>query len=214
MPYSGLRYSTHWQGFFRDNTEAESSCWPCQRLQKSSRKKGGAEKSQETSDPALFLHKTGSVTLDKYWNPLGFDFLACQVGKQHLFANLSGFWRSNKSQEMCFEKHRPCSDAKDDWDVAAGKSFYLCVLRSTISKGKPISLPTSQPLHWRAKPRRGRSWGLPALLCQSLLLVLPPFNATCSESLCNWANTNINLLLQHATYYSESYFYESFLPPL
>jgi len=68
-----------------------------QRLWKECGKNGGDGKSQETWNLALSLCKTGLATLDKDFNPLGFDFLAWQVGEQHLSANLSGVGRPNKS---------------------------------------------------------------------------------------------------------------------
>lgn len=100
-------------------------------------------------------------------NLLGFDFLACQVGEQHLSANPNGCGKSNNSQEMCFESEAPCSDVRDD--AASRKPVYLCGLRRSISKGSPVSLPESQFLHWRVQNHsRGSSWGL-----QALPLILP-----------------------------------------
>lgn len=141
-------------------------------------------------------------------HPLGFDFLACQVGEQHLSANPNGCGKSNNSQEMCFESEAPCSDVRDD--IASRKPVYLCVLRWSISKGSPVSSPESQFLHWRVQNHsRGSSWGLASSTFNPSFL-MPPAHATCSESLCNWANTKTNLLLQHAIYYTGSYFMDLF----
>lgn len=108
---------------------------------------------------------------------------------------------------MCFEKHRPRSDAKDDWDVASGKSFYLCPRMDPPSaRGGPSPYQPPSPFPGVQNHAEARG-GFP-------LLVLPPFSAACSESLRNRANTNINLLLRHATYYSESYLMSSFFPPV
>lgn len=92
-----------------------------------------------------FLCKTGLLTLDKDFNPLGFDFLACQVGQQYLSANLSGFWRSNASKEMCFWKAE-CPVQMKGWVGCCLREsiFSLCVLRSSIN-GSPISLRTHCP---------------------------------------------------------------------
>lgn len=170
MPNSGLHCWTHWQGFFRNNSEAESHYWPCRTLQKLSRKRRVAEKSQETWDPAFLPVQSWFGHFgQRLANPLGFDFLAWEMGEQHLSANLSGFGKSNKIRKCALTAQCPVQMLRDDSDVASRKLFYLCVLRSSIHKGSPISLPVSQPLRWRVQNHsRGSSWGLPALL-----LILP-----------------------------------------
>ena len=83
------------------------------------------------------------MTLDKDFNPLGFDFLACQGGAQHLSANLSGFRRSNKSKEMHFEEQSTLFRGKDDGDAASGKAFHLSVsLDPPSTRGAPRGAPS------------------------------------------------------------------------
>lgn len=113
-----------------------------QRLWKYSGKNRDDGKSQETWNLALSLCKTGSVTWDKDFNPLGFDFLAWQVGEQHLSANLSGAGRSNKSWEMCFEKQNALFRCKGSLGCTRRESFLsLWVLRSSINTEAPPPNP-------------------------------------------------------------------------
>lgn len=106
-------------------------------------KKGVDEQNQENRGPALFLCKTDSVTLDKDFHPLGFDFLACQGGAQHLSANLSGHRRSNKSKEMHFEEQSTLFGCKDDGHAASGKAFHLSVsLDPPSTRGAPRGAPS------------------------------------------------------------------------
>lgn len=104
---------------------------------------------------------------------------------------------------MCFEKQNT---------LFRGKAFLsLCVLRSSINTEAPppdAFLPTFssfQALQRRmGKPQQRQLLDLLVLLCGSPPLTF--FYLICSESLRNKANTHINLLLQHATYSSKSYF--------
>lgn len=142
-------------------------------------------------------------------NLLGFDFLACQMGEQHLSANPNGCGKSNNSQKMCFESEAPCSGVRDD--VASRKPVYLCVLRWSVhQQGEPCVLTrVPVPSLESAKPQQRQLLGFAGSTFNPSFS-MPPAHATCSESLCNWANTNTNLLLQHAIYYTGSYFMDLF----
>ena len=77
--------------------------------------------------------------------------------------------------------------------------------RSPTSRPTPahlLKLPFRE--EWENR-NRGSSWAC-LLYFVDLPLLLSSFYLICSESLCNKVNTHINLVLQHATYYSKSYF--------
>lgn len=137
MLYSGLHHLTHRQGFFKDNLEAESYYWPCQRHRKSCGKRELMRKVGKPGSQHFFCAKLVQWLWTKTFNPLGFDFLACQMREQHLSANLSGFWRSNRSKEMHFEEHSTLFRCKDDWDAASGKAFHLCASLDPPSTTEP-----------------------------------------------------------------------------
>lgn len=166
VSYSGLHYLTQWQGFFEENSEAESSYWACQRLQKSSRKrKKGAQKNHHAWDSAHSLYKTRLVTLDTDAHPLGFDSLACEMGEL-LPVELSGFWRSNRNQGICFENTGLCSDVRGAWDVALQKAFYL-FLSSDPLPPRGAHLPTILPAPSPEGTKPNHSTSLLTVLCPS-----------------------------------------------
>lgn len=125
--YSGLPHLIHWQEYFKDNSEAESYYWPCQRHRKFGGKRELMSKIRKTGAQHFFCARLAQWLWTKTFTLWVLISLPVK-GEHNIYLQTSVGSEDQIKVRKCTSKSRaPCSEVRMTGTQPRGKLFIsLC----------------------------------------------------------------------------------------